>query len=48
MQLIGLATNAVGEKQDIALLPRDVLGGKLVTSSGCRHIRDQKSSLVKT
>lgn len=37
VQLIRLDTDAVGEKQNIALLPRHLLGRELVTSSGGSH-----------
>lgn len=45
MQLIGFATDAVGEQQDIALLPRNVLGREFVTRSGCRHFREHSYNL---
>jgi len=37
LELVGLAANAVGEQEDIALLPRDFLGREFVASSGGRH-----------
>jgi hypothetical protein len=38
MQLVGLGADAVCEQQNIALLPRNLLGREFVTSSGGRHI----------
>lgn len=38
MQLVGLGPDAVCEQQNIALLPRNLLGRKFVTGSGSRHI----------
>lgn len=50
LELVGLAANAVGEQEDIALLPRDFLGRKFVASSGGRHfgiLSRQKGGMKK-
>jgi hypothetical protein len=41
MQLVGLGANAVSEQQDIALLPRNLLGREFVTSSRGGHDEKQ-------
>lgn len=38
VQLVGLDADAVGEQEDVALLPGNFLGREFVASSGGRHV----------